>query len=284
MPDFNKHFTDILASLNAQQRAAVEHIDGPTLVIAGPGTGKTHILAARIGQILTVTDTQPHNILCLTFTDAAVQAMRERLTQLIGPEAHKVFISTFHSFCNRVIQDNLDLFGRQDLTLLDDLERTQIIRQLLDELPHEHALKRGRGSDVYFYEKHLADLFRLMKTEAWTPQYVNRSADEWLLNLPQNPDFQYKVSKKGLFQKGDLKTENIAEEAERMEKLKAAAQLYYRFEALKTAANRYDFDDMVLWVIDAFDRFPFLLRGYQEQFLYFWWTNFKIQMAHKTAF
>jgi DNA helicase II / ATP-dependent DNA helicase PcrA len=269
MPDFNKNFIQTLAALNPQQRAAVEHIDGPTLVIAGPGTGKTHILAARIGQILTVTDTQPHNILCLTFTDAAVQAMRERLTSLIGPEAHKVHISTFHSFCNRVIQDNLDLFGRQDLTQLDELERRQIIRQLLDELPHEHALKRGRGSDIYFYEKHLADIFKLMKTEAWTPQYISQKTDEWLEELPQNTDFQYKVTKKGLFTKGDLKTDNIAEEVEKMEKLKAAAQLYYRFEALKSAANRYDFDDMVLWVIDAFDRFPFLLRGYQEQFLYF---------------
>ncbi len=269
MPDFNKNFIQTLASLNAQQRAAVEHIDGPTLVIAGPGTGKTHILAARIGQILTVTDTQPYNILCLTFTDAGVQAMRERLISLIGPAAHKVHISTFHSFCNRVIQDNLDLFGRQDLTQLDELERRQIIRQLLDELPHEHALKRGRGSDVYFYEKHLADLFKLMKTEAWTPQYISRKIDDWLAFLPQNPDFQYKVNKKGLFSKGDLKTETIADEVEKMEKLKAAAQLYYRFEALKAAANRYDFDDMVLWVIDAFDRFPFLLRGYQEQFLYF---------------
>ena len=269
MPDFNKNFIQTLASLNAQQRVAVEHIDGPTLVIAGPGTGKTHILAARIGQILTVTDTQPYNILCLTFTDAGVQAMRERLMSLIGPAAHKVHISTFHSFCNRVIQDNLDLFGRQDLTQLDELERRQIIRQLLDELPHEHALKRGRGSDIYFYEKHLADLFKLMKTEAWTPQYISRKVDDWLEYLPQNPDFQYKINKKGLFSKGDLKTETIADEVEKMEKLKAAAQLYYRFEALKAAPNRYDFDDMVLWVIDAFDRFPFLLRGYQEQFLYF---------------
>ena len=269
MPNFNKNFTQTLASLNAQQRVAVEHTDGPTLVIAGPGTGKTHILAARIGQILTITDTQPYNILCLTFTDAGVQAMRERLTSLIGPAAHKVHISTFHSFCNRVIQDNLDLFGRQELTQLDELERRQMIRQLLDELPHEHALKRGRGSDIYFYEKHLADLFKLMKTEAWTPQYISRKIDDWLEYLPQNADFQYKITKKGLFSKGDLKTEAVADEVDKMEKLKAAAQLYYRFEALKAAANRYDFDDMVLWVIDAFDRFPFLLRGYQEQFLYF---------------
>ena len=75
----------------------------PVLVIAGPGTGKTHILASRIGHILMMTDTQPHNILCLTFTDAGVQAMRKRLLQLIGPEAHRVHVFTFHSFCNNII-------------------------------------------------------------------------------------------------------------------------------------------------------------------------------------
>jgi DNA helicase-2/ATP-dependent DNA helicase PcrA len=269
MPNFDKNFADALASLNSAQREAVEHIEGPTLVVAGPGTGKTHILAARIGQILTKTDTQAYNILCLTFTDAAVRAMRERLLSLIGPDAHKVNIYTFHSFCNRVIQDNLDLFGRQDLTPLDELEHRQMIRDLLDELGHEHPLKRGRGTDVYFYESHLSDLFRLMKTEAWTPQYIGRKIDEYLESLPQHIDFQYKTTKQGQFKKGDLKTEALEREVEKMEILRSASQLYGRYEAKKAAANRYDFNDMILWLIEAFERFPFLLRGYQEQFLYF---------------
>ena len=98
---YNASFTKELARLNPAQRAAVEHIEGPVLVIAGPGTGKTHILTARIGRILLETDTQAHNILCLTFTDAGVHAMRERLLEFIGPEAHRVHIYTFHSFCNK---------------------------------------------------------------------------------------------------------------------------------------------------------------------------------------
>ena len=84
MSNFNQSFADTLRSLNAEQAEAVRHIEGPVLVVAGPGTGKTHILSARIGQILTQTDTAPYNVLCLTFTDAGVQAMRERLLTLIG--------------------------------------------------------------------------------------------------------------------------------------------------------------------------------------------------------
>ena len=112
---YNNSFKKELARLNEHQRQAVEHIEGPVLVVAGPGTGKTHILTARIGQILQQTDTQAYNILCLTFTDSGVHAMRQRLLEFIGPEAHRVHIYTFHSFCNKIIQDNLELFGRHDL-------------------------------------------------------------------------------------------------------------------------------------------------------------------------
>ena len=150
MPDFNQSFAKILRSLNAEQLEAVQRIEGPVLVVAGPGTGKTHILSARIGQILTETDTSPHNILCLTFTDAGVRAMRERLHELIGPAAQKVHIFTFHSFCNKIIQEHLDLFGRQDIALVDALERQELIRTIIDELPNEHPLKQGRGSDFIF--------------------------------------------------------------------------------------------------------------------------------------
>ena len=95
---YNESFETALTSLNPEQLDAVTQIEGPVLVIAGPGTGKTHILTARIGQILKETDTNPNNILCLTFTDAGVHAMRERLLEFIGPEAHRVHIYTFHSF------------------------------------------------------------------------------------------------------------------------------------------------------------------------------------------
>ena len=81
-----KKFKEEYEKLNAQQQKAVDTIDGPVMVIAGPGTGKTQILASRIGKILLETDALPENILCLTYTDAGVVAMRKRLLQFIGPD------------------------------------------------------------------------------------------------------------------------------------------------------------------------------------------------------
>jgi len=140
---YNEAFQEVLEQLNPQQREAVDQIEGPVMVIAGPGTGKTHILSSRIGRILMETDAQAHNILCLTFTDAGVNAMRERLLRFIGPEAHRIPIYTFHSFCNSIIQDNLERFGRQDLEPLSDLERVELLRKVLDTLPPEHPLRKA---------------------------------------------------------------------------------------------------------------------------------------------
>ena len=94
-----EQFELLYNSLNEQQKKAVDTIEGPVMVIAGPGTGKTQILGARIGRILIDTDTQPENILCLTYTDAGVVAMRKRLLKFIGPDAYKVNIYTFHAHC-----------------------------------------------------------------------------------------------------------------------------------------------------------------------------------------
>src|SRR5579872_4437193 len=96
---YEQQFAEALARLNPAQREAVSAIEGPVLVIAGPGTGKTQILAGRIGKILQDTDTPPHSILCLTYTDTGRVEMRNRLFRLIGPAAYRVNIHTFHSFC-----------------------------------------------------------------------------------------------------------------------------------------------------------------------------------------
>ena len=86
----HKHFAFEYSRLNDRQRQAVDRIEGPVMVIAGPGTGKTQILAARIGKILLDTDASPSNILCLTYTDAGAMAMRRRLVGFIGSDAYKV--------------------------------------------------------------------------------------------------------------------------------------------------------------------------------------------------
>lgn len=236
------------------------------MVIAGPGTGKTQILAARIGKILLDTDANPGNILCLTYTDAGTIAMRRRLLSFIGVDAYKVSIHTFHSFCNDIIQENLPLFEKTALDAISDLERIQLFKELIDGFPKNHPLKRYRG-DVYYEMGNLQNLFSTMKREGWTPAYINEKIDEYLGSLPGRDEYVAKRATKE-FKKGDVRTDKIEEEKERMNKLRAAVNEFDRFQELMRRNNRYDFDDMINWVIRAFEGNKALLSSYQERYQY----------------
>jgi len=98
-----ERFGEVYDMLNSAQRKAVDTIYGPVLVIAGPGTGKTQLLSARVAHILDATDTLPQNILCLTFTENGALNMRERLTKFVGPHAYDVQIGTYHAFGGNLI-------------------------------------------------------------------------------------------------------------------------------------------------------------------------------------
>jgi DNA helicase II / ATP-dependent DNA helicase PcrA len=259
---FNKEYD----RLNEQQKKAVDTIEGPVMVIAGPGTGKTQILSARIGKILLDTDTQPQNILCLTYTDAGVIAMRKRILEFIGADAYKVNIYTFHAFCNDVIQDNLGLFEKTALDPVSDLQRIDLFKQLIDSFPKNHPLKRYRG-DVYYEINNLHSLFSTMKREGWSPEFINERIDAYVSSLHDREQYITKRATKD-FKKGDVRIDKIEEEAEKMEKLRAAVNEFTNFQQLMRKNNLYDFDDMINWVIKAFEENPNLLLRYQEQFLY----------------
>jgi DNA helicase II / ATP-dependent DNA helicase PcrA len=262
----HENFQKIYGSLNEQQKKAVDTIDGPVMVIAGPGTGKTQILSARIGKILLDTDALPENILCLTYTDAGVVAMRKRLLNFIGADAYKVNIYTFHAFCNDVIQENLSLFEKTSLDPISDLEKIELFKQLIDAFPKDHPLKRYRG-DVYYEINNLQSLFSTMKREGWTSDSICDKIQEYIDSLHTREEYIAKRATKE-FKKGDVRIDKIEEEIEKMEKLKAAVCEFSNFQQLMRNRNRYDFDDMINWVIKAFSENENLLRRYQEQFLY----------------
>jgi DNA helicase-2/ATP-dependent DNA helicase PcrA len=262
----NDTFRAFLDTLNPAQRAAVAQIEGPVLVIAGPGTGKTQLLTARIGNILLETDARPQNILCLTFTDAGATAMRRRLLQHIGPAAHQVPISTFHAFCNKVIQENAEHFSKGNPEPLSDLERIEIVRKLLAQLSPDHPLRQGK-KDVFQFEVQLRDLFDSMKREGWLPGHVIKQSSRFLQDLPENPAYLYQRSSK-LFKKGDPKSAQIADVTEKIERLKAAADLFPKYQNALDRAARYEFEDMLRWVLSAFEKNEALLRTYQERYQY----------------
>ncbi|MBM3456500.1 MAG: ATP-dependent helicase, partial [Bacteroidetes bacterium] len=123
-------FEKALEKLNDKQRNAVFSTEGPVMVLAGPGTGKTEILALRIGNILKEMDVNPYNILCLTYSNAAVEAMRNRLTELIGETSEKISIYTFHSFCKKLLDENAaNVF--EGKSLISDAQRYMIIEKLI---------------------------------------------------------------------------------------------------------------------------------------------------------
>src|SRR5664279_1551978 len=131
------NFEKVYRELNAKQRQAVDHIDGPVLVIAGPGTGKTQLLSARVANILKQTDTLPQNILCLTFSEAGARNMQARLATMIGADAYKVAIHTFHGFAGNVKESYPDFFyNGARLTPADALTQTEKLDAALNELPH----------------------------------------------------------------------------------------------------------------------------------------------------
>jgi DNA helicase-2/ATP-dependent DNA helicase PcrA len=266
-PDFNQAYKEAINKLNPAQKEAVEAIEGPVMVIAGPGTGKTQILAARIGMILQKTDCNPSNILCLTYTDAGVVAMRKRLTDFIGPDAHKVGIYTFHSFCNEVIQENSSMMGIGELSVMNDLDSVQVFEELLAELPNSHPLKNLKG--FYSYNGHLKHLFGIMRDENWTVEFIKTKSEEYLESLKEDEKFYYKTSSKKFgYEKGDLKQSSFDDECSKIDKLLKGALLLDRYQEIKKKRKLYDFQDMIQWVMKSFQTNGELLADYQEKFQY----------------
>ncbi len=135
--------------LNSRQKEAVNAIDGPLMVVAGPGTGKTELLSMRTANILKTTDTLPGNILCLTFTESGAAAMRQRLSEIIGADAYKVAIHTFHSFGSEVINQNSEYFYQgASFRPASNLHTYELLRSIFDTLDFSNPLA-GKMNDEY---------------------------------------------------------------------------------------------------------------------------------------
>ena len=150
-------FDDRYKKLNEEQRQAVDLVDGPLLVVAGPGTGKTELLSMRVANILKKTDTLPENILCLTFTESGATAMRSRLSDIVGPIAYKVAIQTFHSFGTEIINQNREYFYRgAEFQPADDIASYDILTNIFDELDYNNPLASKNNGEYV----HLSDTLK----------------------------------------------------------------------------------------------------------------------------
>ncbi len=170
-------FTTRYKALNTAQREAVDTIDGPVMVVAGPGTGKTELLSVRVANILAKTDALPQNILCMTFTDSGAVAMRERLAGLIGPDAYKVAIHTFHSFGSEIINRYGQYFYHgAHFRPADELSTYEILSGILEKLPHKNPLASTMNGE-YTYLRDIQSTISDLKKSGLTPDELGLVLD-----------------------------------------------------------------------------------------------------------
>ncbi len=252
-------------SLNPEQKLAVDTIEGPAMVVAGPGTGKTELLALRIVNILQRTKTRPEEILALTFTDSGVQAMRDRLRELIGTDAYKVNIFSFHAFCNQVIRDNPEAFAfHKELEPLTDIEKMKLLRSLIDSFPNGAQLKPF--GDTYLYMKDLEKAFKTLKQEDRSPQEFKDLVLAQRKALDELPD-EERLSSRGPT-KGKPKQEFLRR-IKSAEKLIELADAYAHYQKELRTKGRYDFEDMIFFVVRKFENDPAFRESYSERYRYF---------------
>lgn len=324
MTTFKTRYTQ----LNAEQRQAVDTIDGPLLVIAGPGTGKTELLSMRVANILQSTDTLPENILCLTFTDSGATAMRSRLSSIIGPSAYKVAIQTFHSFGTETINLNREYFYRgAEYQPADDLSSYEILTSIFDELDHNNPLiSRNNGEYVYLtdvlsaigelkksglssdellniidandevlnaVEKDLSDIFaNKMSTSMLSllvpltervaslplpkiPPAITPLGNELALAMARAFDEAVAINKttpltawRNEWLEKDSSGKFVFKDRKRHNKLRALAGIYLSYLSHMEKAGLFDYNDMVLNVVQAMEKYPDLKANLQEKYQY----------------
>jgi DNA helicase II / ATP-dependent DNA helicase PcrA len=247
--------------LNAAQREAVDSIEGPVMVVAGPGTGKTQVLTLRIANILIRTDTPPENILALTFTESGVASMRRRLSEIIGSPAYSVGINTFHGFCNEIIknypEDFPRIIGSTHVTEVDQIT-------ILENLIKKEKLKELKPfGSPFHYLKVILQSINELKREGIAPADFNKIIREEEESFKKIEDLKYvsgphKGKMKGKYQELDRG----------IKKNKELSRLYGYYEESLKKEKLYDYTDMILEVLREFQVNEDLLLTLQEKHQY----------------
>lgn len=236
--------------LNSKQKEAVDHVDGPLLVLAGPGTGKTELLSVRAANIIQEKKARPENILILTFTNAAAKAMKERLVKILGPQAYNIETATFHSFANSIILESEEAADYiQERQLITEVERIKVLEYILNRTQGVDAIRSVKSP--YFYRKAIQQKINELKREGVSSK-----------------DFEEAMAK--------VKPDGVYIEEKHIPKLKAFATVYKLYEEYKSGKNpdlfdergRYDFDDMIIIAIEALRSEPELKKAMRGQYTY----------------
>lgn len=261
----SESFDEAYKKLNPAQREAVDAIEGPVMVIAGPGTGKTQILSLRIANILQKTDTAPENILALTFTESGVLNMRKRLASMIGSRAYQIAIHTFHGFAESVIINYPESFPRIiGSRVITEADQVAIIENIIDEESTSGGIELLRPyGDPHLYARDIVSSISELKREGISaPEFENllEKEENAFRNIPDL--YHEKGAHKGKM-KGDY------QKLERMiAKNRELSIIYRAYNDELQKQKSYDFSDMIMEVLEALREKPDLLQILQENHQY----------------
>jgi len=232
----------LLEQLNPEQLEAVQNTDGPLLIVAGAGTGKTHLLTTKIAYLIEKGFAKPDEILALTFTDKAAGEMEERVDRLLPYGYVNLWISTFHSFCDRILKEKGVDIGLPEYKLLSDVEQWMMIRENLDKFNLDYYKPMGNPTK---FIKSLITHFSRVKDEIIKPEEYLKFAEELKIQ--------------------DENIENIDEEKNKIIEI---ANAYKVYNQLLLDNGFLDFGDLINYCLKLFKKRPSILKEYQNKFKY----------------
>lgn len=263
--EFQKEFD----KLNEKQKEAVSTVEGPVMVIAGPGTGKTQILSRRVANILTNYEVDPHEIVCLTYTEAGAFEMLDRLEKLIGERGRGVRVSTIHAFCSELILSNPEQFDGQP-QVISTATQFELLKEMMDKHIDEEDVLFKNSGERYSAKEQLLDLFSRMKKHDLSKETIKQEVDDYLkaieLSSPEDEKFKnFWYGKNGNKKLGkepfSFHDVNFEKEKAKYDKLLSGSHIIKKYQEKISEQNLFDFDDMILWTIQALESNP----SFQEQ-------------------
>jgi len=235
--------TKFLADLNEEQIEAVTHKEGPLLIVAGAGTGKTTVITCRLAYLIDQNLAKPNEILAVTFTDKAAQEMEERVDKLLPYGYLDLWISTFHSFCQRILREHgLDIGIPTNFKVLDQTTAWLLVRKNLDKFNLKYY--QPLGNPTKFIHALIEHFARCKDQGIYPEDYLN---------------YYSKLSRQT----------NISEEDKaELERIKEVAQSYQIYQQILLDNNFLDFGDLINYCLKLFKTRPKILQKFRDQFKY----------------
>jgi DNA helicase-2/ATP-dependent DNA helicase PcrA len=231
-----------LEKLNKEQKEAVIYGNGPLLIVAGAGTGKTTVITQRIAYLIEKGYAKSEDILAVTFTEKAAEEMEERVDKLLSYGYVDLWVSTFHAFCERVLRDHaLDIGIPADFKILDQTASWLLVRQNLDKFDLNYY--KPLGNPTKFIQALISHFSHCKDQEVYPEDYLEY-ADKLKTSLNDLPEDQ------------------------ESERIKEVANAYHVYQNLLLENSSLDFGDLINYCLKLFKQRPLILKKYQEKFKY----------------